>query len=114
MLVAVSADNALLGTLSPLNTWRLIRCDNTGDALQGLAAGDTRLVVIDEDALLPGFCDCVIAGARQFTPAAKIIYVASHRNAWREAQVRRAGVHFYAAKPLDRELVGRVARGLAN
>jgi hypothetical protein len=80
MLVAVFADHALLGVL-PRSTTGLVRCDNTGDALRALAAGDTRLVVIDEDALLPGFCDCVIAGARQFTPAAKIIYVTSHRNA---------------------------------
>ncbi len=114
MIVAVSADSALLGSLSlaASSNWPLIRCDNTGAALRALAAGNTRLVVIDDDALAPGCCNRVIAGARQFTPAAKIIYVTGHHSSWREAEVRKAGVHFYAAKPVDHDLLGRVARAL--
>lgn len=117
MMVAVSADHALLGSLSLAisnNNWPLIRCDNTGAALRALATGDPRLVVIDDEALAPGFCNCVIASARQFTPAAKIIYLCGHHTAWREAEVRKAGVHFYAAKPIDEELLGRVARALVG
>ncbi len=116
MIVAVSADRALLGSLSlaALSNSSLVRCGNTGEALRALAAGDARLVVIDEDALLPGFCDCVIASARQFAPAAKIIYLTSHHRPWREAEVRGAGVHFYAAKPIADDLLGRIARALTE
>ena len=110
-MVAVSTDSALLGSfsLAAFNNWPLIRCDNTGAALRALATGDTRLVVIDDDALALGFCDCVLASARQFTPAAKIIYLTGHHTAWREAEVRKAGVHFYAAKPIDQEVLARIA-----
>lgn len=113
-MVAISADGALLGSLSQAasSNWPLVQCDNTGAALRALATGNPRLVVIDDDALAPGFCNCVIAGARQFTPAAKIIYVTGRHTSWREAEVREAGVHFYAAKPVDEELLGRVARTL--
>jgi DNA-binding response OmpR family regulator len=116
MLVAVSADSALLGSLSraAFNNWPLHRCDDTGAALRALSTGDTRLLVIDDDALSPGFCNCVIAGARQFAPAAKIIYVTGRHHSWREAEVRRAGVHFYTAKPVDQELLSRVAWALVK
>ncbi|GEM_PF-6871492 len=116
MMVAVSADRTLLDSLSSaaLDTRSLVQCGNTGDALRALATGDARLIVIDEDALLPGFCDCVIASARRFTPAAKIIYLTSEPRPWREAEVRGAGVNFYAAKPITDEVLGRIARALTG
>ncbi|MBF6569568.1 MAG: response regulator [Candidatus Binataceae bacterium] len=114
MVVAVSADEALFMSLSNAIPGQLpvMQCQHAGVAFEALATGTARLVVIDDDILATGFCHALIGGARQFAPDAKIIYVTSHHTKWREAEARNAGVHFYAVKPVDGELLSRVARAL--
>lgn len=104
---AVEAAVATLGPRSP----RLSRATNAAEGLIAVRLLDPVLLVVDDGACeRPGFD--FIQDLHRARPSAYVVYVAAQHSHELERQVRRAGVLFYLARPVERAALGSILHGI--
>ena len=104
---AVEAAIAALGPRGP----RLSRATSADEALIAARLLDPVLLVLDDGACeRPGFD--LIQDLHRTRPSAYVVYVAAQDSHELERQVRRAGVLFYLARPVERAALGSILQGI--
>ncbi len=75
-----------------------------------LAKTNVRLVVIDDQSVMPSDRAWVLNQVRRFCPDVLVIYIAARHDTNREKHARTNGANFYMSKPVDSELFIQVLR----
>jgi DNA-binding response OmpR family regulator len=104
---AVEAAVATLGNRGP----RLSHVTNCAECLIATRLLDPVLLVVDDGACeSPGFD--FIQELHRTRPSSYVVYVATQHSHELERQVRRAGVLFYLARPVERAALGSILHGI--
>lgn len=104
------AVEAALGTLGQ-HAPRLSRATSAAEGLTATRLLDPLLLVVDDGSCeRPGFD--FIQDLHRTRPSTHVVYVASHHTHELEREVRRAGVLFYLARPVERAALGSILHGV--
>ena len=104
---AVEAAVATLGSRAA----RLSRVTSAAECLTAVRLLDPVLIVVDDASCeRPGFD--VIQDLHRARPSAHVVYVATQHSHELEREVRRAGVLFYLARPVERAALGSILHGV--
>jgi DNA-binding NtrC family response regulator len=89
-------------------------CNDTSFAHWRLSNGNIRLVVIDDQTVMPNDRCWLLNQIRHRDPDTFVIYIAAKHSAEREKQARTNGANYYMSKPVDAGRFTQVLRAFVQ
>ncbi len=110
--LVVSGDETLKLMASQVGgeRYRVQFCINPYSALKLSSASRLKAMLIDDTTLVGSERNTLLIRLRQWAPRAFLIYVAQQQSPEIERQARACGVHYYTAKPIERERLSKVLK----